>query len=1039
MCPRRHQRTPWKIESPITTRAVGRGSAAATSTFAVNAKHDMICAVHSHQGIAWCTVSVMQRGRNFAKSCAGIFVDATAHEMPITAHGMPTDLYTSAGELLAMILLYRRLRDCPPSKHIAVWCRADQSPIIQQNSQPARMFVVKRDGRTEPMMFDKITSRIAKLCFQPMSPFVDPARVAQSVVTSVASGMTTCQIDELAAQMAASKISQHPDYGVLAGRILASNLHKSTLKSFSDTMRRLHEYTDPVTGKPSPRISDETMKAVERHREELDSAIIYDRDLQQHDFFSMQTLLRMYLSPVGERPQHMWMRVALGIHGADDLPAVLRTYRAMSLGEYTHATPTLFNAGTVRPQMASCFLVAMRDDSIEGIYDTMKQCALISKAAGGIGLSISNVRAAGSLIRGTGGLSTGLVPMLRVINNTVRYVNQGGSKAGGEKRKGSTAVYLEPWHADVCEFLELRNNDAADQNLRCKDLELALWVPDLFMRRVEQDAMWSLMCPDQAPGLQDVWGAEFDRLYEQYEQQPQRYVRRQMKARDLWHLIIKTQMTTSEPYMMYKDACNRRSNQQNVGTIRGSNLCSEIVEYSDASEVAVCNLASIALPKFVLPQAQRSAELRNDAEDRAILQQPPKATAAAAAAEATSAIFDVVRQAIDWERLRQTAYYVCINLNRVIDRNYYTCEEARRSNLRHRPIGIGTQGLADVLMMLRLPYTSAPARQLNSMLFECIQFGALQASCDLAQRDGSYSTFAGSPASRGQLQHDLQPSVPAGSPVPVDSGMWPWQELRERIVKTGLRNSLVTAQMPTATTSQLLGNMESMEAQFSNLFVRRVGAGDQTCTNRHFFRRMTQLGLWNDEARRQLLMANGSVQTMLQLSAYDREVYKTIYELRGSDLIEMASERGRWIDQTQSLNIYMSQPTYDKLTSNHFKAWKLGDKSSQYYLRTEAATDAIKKTAIADAASMPSYVTAAAAAAPVINSIHVATDAVPVAAADSVVMSTPATDSVGGTTNQNQQQQVAIVSMKSVAVAATEQPVMDPEYCSRSGGCMHCE
>jgi len=752
------------------------------------------------------------------------------------------------------------------------------------------MFVLKRDGRKEAVKFDKITARIQKLCYG-LDALVDPTAVAMKVIEGIYEGVTTFELDNLAAEVAASLTVKHPDYAQLAARIAVSNLHKKTKKSFSDTMSDLYEYTNPVTNQKAPMLADDVYQIIQDNKEVLDSTIIYDRDFS-YDYFGFKTLERSYLlrtdGQIAERPQHMLMRVSIGIH-KDDIPAAIETYEMMSKKYFTHATPTLFNAGTPKPQMSSCFLLTMKDDSIDGIYDTLKQCSKISQSAGGIGLSIHNVRAKGSYIRGTNGTSNGIVPMLRVFNDTARYVDQGGGK-----RKGSFAIYLEPWHADVFDFLDLRKNHGKEE-MRARDLFYAMWTPDLFMERVEANGEWTLMCPNECPGLADVYGAKFKTLYEKYEKEGKG--RKTIKARELWEKIVESQIETGTPYMLYKDACNEKSNQKNLGTIKSSNLCTEIVEYTAPDEVAVCNLASLALPMFV--------------EDGKF----------------------------DHEKLYNVTYKVTKNLNVVIDRNYYPVQEARNSNMRHRPIGLGVQGLADAFILLRLPFTSPEAKQLNKDIFETIYFASLKASKDLAKVDGAYETFKGSPISKGKFQFDLW-----GVKAKDLSGRWDWDELRAEIIESGVRNSLMLAPMPTASTSQILGNNECFEPYTSNIYTRRVLSGEFIIVNKHLLKDLVKLGLWNDELKNEILRTNGSIQNIENIPQNIKDLYKTVWELSMKDIIDMAGERGQFIDQSQSLNLFVENANLGKLTSMHFYAWKQGLKTGMYYLRTKSAVDAIKFT-----------------------------------------------------------------------------------------------
>ena len=749
------------------------------------------------------------------------------------------------------------------------------------------MYVFKRDGRKESVKFDKITARIKKLCYG-LNPAVDPTKVAMKVIEGLYDGVTTSELDNLAAEVAATMTVTHPDYALLASRIAVSNLHKNTRKSFSSTMEDLYNYIDPKTGEKASLIADDVYQVLSEHAELLDSHIIYDRDFS-YDFFGFKTLERSYLlkldGKVAERPQHMLMRVALGIH-KDDIDEVLNTYNLMSEKWFTHATPTLFNAGTPKPQMSSCFLLSMQDDSIDGIYATLKQCAKISQSAGGIGLSIHNIRATGSYIKGTNGTSNGIVPMLKVFNDTARYVDQGGGK-----RKGSFAIYLEPWHADIHDFLDLKKNHGKEEH-RARDLFYAMWVPDLFMKRVEANGKWTLMCPSECPGLHDSYGEKFDALYEQYEKEGKG--RKTVNARDLWNTILESQIETGTPYILYKDACNEKSNQKNLGTIRSSNLCTEILEYTSKDEIAVCNLASLALPKFV-----------NNGE-------------------------------FDHQKLFEVTYQVTKNLNKIIDNNYYPVPEARNSNMKHRPIGIGVQGLADAFIMMRLPFDSEEARQVNKEIFETLYYAAMTASKDLAIQDGPYESYEGSPVSQGIFQFDMWGVTP--------SDRWEWDILKEEVAKHGVRNSLLLAPMPTASTSQILGNNECFEPYTSNIYTRRVLSGEFIVVNKHLLRDLNALGIWNDELKNKLMAANGSVQNIDEIPANLKELYKTIWEIKQKSIIDMAADRGAFICQSQSLNLFVENPNFAKLTSMHFYAWKKGLKTGMYYLRTKAARDAIKFT-----------------------------------------------------------------------------------------------
>ncbi|WP_445386214.1 ribonucleoside-diphosphate reductase subunit alpha [Robiginitalea sp. IMCC44478] len=752
------------------------------------------------------------------------------------------------------------------------------------------MFVVKRDGRKEPVMFDKITARVRKLCYG-LNDLVDPVKVAMRVIEGLYDGVTTSELDNLAAEIAATLTTSHPDYAKLAARISVSNLHKNTKKSFSETMTDLYEYVNPRTGKKAPLLSDEVYKVVSENADMLDSTIIYNRDFG-YDYFGFKTLERSYLlkinGKIAERPQHMLMRVAVGIH-LNDLEAVKETYELMSKKYFTHATPTLFNSGTPKPQMSSCFLLAMKDDSIDGIYDTLKHTAKISQSAGGIGLSIHNIRATGSYIAGTNGTSNGIVPMLRVFNDTARYVDQGGGK-----RKGSFAIYVEPWHADIFDFLELKKNHGKEE-MRARDLFYAMWIPDLFMKRVESDGEWTLMCPNECPGLFTSHSEEFEERYMRYEAEGKG--RKTIRARELWEKILESQIETGTPYMLYKDAANRKSNQKNLGTIRSSNLCTEILEYTSPDEIAVCNLASIALPMFI-----KNGEF-------------------------------------DHKELFKVTKRVTKNLNRVIDRNYYPVKEAENSNMRHRPVGLGVQGLADTFIALRLPFTCDEAKKLNQEIFETLYYAAATASMELAKDEGPYSTYKGSPISEGLFQHNLW-----GIKDEELSGRWDWDKLRKSIKKHGVRNSLLVAPMPTASTSQILGNNECFEPYTSNIYTRRVLSGEFIVVNKHLLEDLVSLGLWNEGLKQELMRANGSVQHIEGIPDEIKELYKTVWELSMKDIIDMSRQRGYFIDQSQSLNLFMENANYSKLTSMHFYAWKSGLKTGMYYLRTKAAVDAIKFT-----------------------------------------------------------------------------------------------
>ena len=757
------------------------------------------------------------------------------------------------------------------------------------------MFVLKRDGRKEPVMFDKITSRVRKMCYG-LNNLVDPVKVAMRVIEGLYDGVTTSELDNLAAETAATMTVQHPDYARLAARIAVSNLHKNTKKTFSDVMQDLYTYVNPRTGKKAPLLSDETYKVIMDNAAKLDSTIIYNRDFG-YDYFGFKTLERSYLlklnGEIAERPQHMLMRVAIGIH-QNDIDEAIETYELMSKRIFTHATPTLFNSGTPKPQMSSCFLLQIQDDSIDGIYDTLKQTAKISQSAGGIGLSIHNVRATGSYIRGTNGTSNGIVPMLKVYNDTARYVDQGGGK-----RKGSFAIYMEPWHADVFDFLDLRKNTGAEEN-RARDLFYAMWIPDLFMKRVEENGEWTLMCPNECPHLFDTYGDEFEKLYTGYEKVGKG--RKTIKARELWEKILEAQIETGNPYMLYKDAANRKSNQKNLGTIRSSNLCTEIMEYTANDEVAVCNLASIAIPMFV--------EENKEGE-----------------------------QFFNHQKLYKVTKKITKNLDTVIDRNYYPVKEAENSNFRHRPIGLGIQGLADAFIMLRMPFTSDEAKKLNEEIFETIYFAAVTSSMEIAKAKEPYSTYEGSPMSQGEFQFNMWN-------VSEDdlSGRWDWKALRKQVLKNGVRNSLLVAPMPTASTSQILGNNEAFEPYTSNIYTRRVLSGEYIVVNKHLLEDLVELGLWNNEMKENIMRANGSIQHIDVIPQELKELYKTVWEMSMKDIIDMSRQRGYFIDQSQSLNLFMQDANYSKLTSMHFYAWKSGLKTGMYYLRTKSAVNATQFT-----------------------------------------------------------------------------------------------
>lgn len=751
------------------------------------------------------------------------------------------------------------------------------------------MQVVKRSGKREDVSFDKITARVKKLCYGLDTRYVSHIEIAKKVIQGLYDGVTTTELDNLAAETAATMATTHPEYALLAARISVSNLHKNTDKSFSKTIEALYNYIDPKTGEQAGLIGEDTYQLVSKHKDQLDSAIIYDRDYS-FDFFGFKTLERSYLlrmdGDVVERPQHMLMRAAIGIHG-EDLESAVQTYNLMSDKWFIHATPTLFNAGTPKPQLSSCFLLSMTDDSISGIFDTLTRCAKISQSAGGIGLSIHNVRAQGSYIKGTGGTSNGIIPMLQVYNDTARYVDQGGGK-----RKGAFAIYLEPWHADVFEFLDLKKNHGKEE-LRARDLFYAMWISDLFMERVKVNGEWSLFCPNECPGLYDTYGGEFEALYHKYEKEGK--ARKTVNAQDLWFAILESQIETGTPYILYKDAANRKSNQKNLGTIRSSNLCTEIMEYTSPDEVAVCNLASISLGKFVK-------------EDNTF----------------------------DFDRLYEISRVVTRNLNKVIDINYYPIPQAENSNMRHRPIGIGVQGLADAFIMMRFPFDSPEAKQLNKDIFETIYFAALTESNVLAERDGTYKSYKGSPASKGELQYDMWG---------VDPGKrWDWTDLKSKIKKHGLRNSLLLAPMPTASTSQILGNNECFEPYTSNIYTRRTLSGEYIVVNKHLLKDLIGLGLWDDDMKNRLMASNGSIQDFPDIPKDLKDLYKTVWEISQKVIIDMAADRGAYICQSQSMNLFVENPNFGKLSSMHFYAWQKGLKTGMYYLRSKAATDPIKFT-----------------------------------------------------------------------------------------------
>lgn len=750
------------------------------------------------------------------------------------------------------------------------------------------MYVVKRDGRKEAVKFDKITARIIKMCYG-LDPLVSPEAVAIKVIEGIYDGVSTSDLDNLAAEVAAAKTIDHPDYALLASRIAVSNLHKETKKTFSDVMYDMYHYVDPKTNERAALLADDVYEIIQQNKETFDSSIIYDRDFR-YDYFGFKTLTRSYLmklnGKIAERPQQMLMRVSIGIH-KNDIPAAIKTYNFMSEGWFTHATPTLFNSGTPKPQMSSCFLLTTKSDSISGIYDTLKSCAKISQSAGGIGLSIHDIRATGSYIKGTNGTSNGIVPMLRVFNDTARYVDQGGGK-----RKGSFAIYIEPWHADVFDFLDLKKNHGKEEQ-RARDLFFALWIPDLFMKRVKENGNWTLMCPHECPGLSDSHSAAFEDLYTKYEEEGKG--RKTIKAQDLWFKILESQIETGTPYMLYKDAANAKSNQQNLGTIKSSNLCTEIIEYTAPDEIAVCNLASIALPKYITE----------------------------------AGVFD-------HDKLFEVTYQATINLNKIIDENYYPVEEAKNSNLRHRPIGLGVQGLADAFIMLGYPFESQEARALNREVFETIYYASMTASKDLAKEKGPYESFDGSPVSKGIFQFDMWGVTP--------TSRWEWDVLKEEVKTHGVRNSLLLAPMPTASTAQILGNNECFEPYTSNIYTRRVLSGEFIIVNKHLLKDLVREGLWNKDTRQKIMTANGSIQNIEKIPTRLKELYKTAWEISQKAIIEMAADRGAYICQSQSLNIFMENANFGKLTSMHFYGWEKGLKTGMYYLRTKAATDAIKFT-----------------------------------------------------------------------------------------------
>lgn len=745
------------------------------------------------------------------------------------------------------------------------------------------MKVIKRDGSLEDVSFDKVLRRIKCLC---EDTIIDPVVIAQKVCNRIYDGVKTSELDEFASNLCISMITDHPDYGKLASKIIISNNHKKTSPSFTETMTMLFNNVDSC-GDSSPIIGDKLYNFCMKHKNKLNNYIKYERDYLI-DYFGFKTLEKSYLSKIDgtivERPQHMWMRVSIGIHGRN-MKDILETYNFMSQKYFTHATPTLFNAGTPRPQMSSCYLLGT-EDSIEGIFKTITDCGRISKYAGGIGIHISNIRATGSRIRGTNGNSDGIIPMLKVYNETARYVNQSG------RRKGSIAVYLEPWHADIEAFLDLKKNHG-DENQRARDLFTALWIPDLFMERVRDDGMWSLFCPDQCPKLHETYGEEFNHNYRKYETDGNAL--RCVKARDLWYSIMTSQIETGTPYLLYKDACNKKSNQKNVGIIKSSNLCAEIIEYSDTENYAVCNLASIALNMFVK-------------EDKTY----------------------------DFQKLYEISKIITKNLNKVIDANFYPTSETKKSNMNLRPIALGVQGLADTFFKMRYPFDSDEAKELNKRIFETIYFGAAETSCELSKKYGSYNLFEGSPVSKGQLQFDMWGVTP--------SGMWDWGKLKGDIKEFGMRNSLLTALMPTASTSQILGNFECFECITSNLYVRRTLAGEFIVVNKYLINDLVELGLWNKELKEDIIRNDGSIQDISIIPDDIKTLYKTVWEISQKHIIDMSVDRAAYVDQSQSMNLFMSNPSFDKLTSMHFYAWSKGLKTGMYYLRTRAKSSAQKFT-----------------------------------------------------------------------------------------------
>jgi ribonucleoside-diphosphate reductase alpha chain len=766
------------------------------------------------------------------------------------------------------------------------------------------MDIIKRNGSREPLKLEKISSRIKKLTYG-LNERVDPDIVSTKVVSGLYDGVSSAELDQLSSETAASMVTVHPDFGKLAARIAITALYKDVEKDFSVIAKKLYDYINPKTGDKAGMISDEVYAVIQKYSQELDAMIVHDRDFN-FDYFGFMTLRKSYLlkidSQAAETPQHLYMRVAVGIW-RENLEMVQKTYDMLSQGLFTHATPTLFNASTNRPQLSSCFLLDIDDDSIPGIYKTISDCALISQSAGGIGINIHKIRAKGSYIKGTNGYSNGIIPMLKVFNETARYVDQGGGK-----RKGSIAVYLEPWHGDIFDFLDLRKNQGKEE-LRARDLFLAMWIPDLFMKRVEADGDWSLFSPDQVPGLIDAYDSpdkkSFTELFEKYEAEGKAL--KTIKARELWEKILDSQVETGTPYMLYKDACNYKSNQKNLGTIKSSNLCTEILEYTDKNEIAVCNLASVALPKYVLIPSGKVRE-----KDKKL-------------------------RKYDFKFLYDVVYQATVNLNQVIDVNFYPTPETKASNLKHRPIGLGVQGLADTFVMMGLPFESDEARKLNKDIFETIYFAALTASKDLAKKHGSYASFEGSPASQGLLQYDLW-----GLTENDLSGMWNFTALKEEIKQFGLRNSLLVAPMPTASTAQILGNNECFEPFTTNLYKRNTLSGEYAVINKHLVEDLVNLGIWSDNVRLKLFNENGSVQNIPEIPTDIKEVYKTVWEMKGKSILEMARDRSYFIDQSQSLNMFMAEPTPSKLSSAHMYGWKLGLKTGMYYLRVKPKAQALK-------------------------------------------------------------------------------------------------